>query len=265
MPVAWTYLLAVALIGALSGLHLIGADAFACVFFFRNYWPATETPHNALTSHFWSLSIEEQFYLSWPVILSVAGTKRALQIAIAGSTACAVYLYVFGYHLLHELNYGDTWTQLNVGGLLVGCTLALSCQIVAVRTTLIRFHDYVVVICGASLIWHITQFHLIIPLSESVSVALLIGTTSAVPQKFISRVLEWRVLSTCGLISYSLYVWQELFLLPHWSLVFDLFLPVTAIFSWQFIELPGVRFGRRIASRIAQSGSGGGRTQVVID
>lgn len=78
-PCAGVYLLALLVIG--SALHgKLGSDVSSCLLLFRNYVPDHDA--NAMTDHFWSLSIEEQFYLAWPCILVVA-RKRALGVAMA--------------------------------------------------------------------------------------------------------------------------------------------------------------------------------------
>jgi peptidoglycan/LPS O-acetylase OafA/YrhL len=244
MPVAWIYLLFLVLIRLISGVPCVGIDALACLLFFRNFYPPTETSQNAFTSHFWSLSIEEQFYLVWPATLHFVGRKWALRIAIA---ACAIGAT---YRFLHWQTYNqlfvDTHTQVNFDGLLAGCVLALLVQRDRFRIILGRTAPAVVPVGLFSMAWHIAHYHELIPLSESITIALLIGATSQTPQAAVSRLLDTKFLSQLGIYSYSLYMWQEFFLLPHIGLIFQAFLPIVAVISWHWIEQPCIRMGRRI-------------------
>lgn len=58
MPVAWTLLFFGFLFRVIDIRELA-----SCVFFYRNFLTHTRT---LITQHFWSLSIEEQFYFVWP-------------------------------------------------------------------------------------------------------------------------------------------------------------------------------------------------------
>lgn len=249
MPVAWTYLAFIALIAWLSGFHIIGSDGWSCLFFFRNYFPAKETAHNAFTSHFWSLSIEEQFYLVWPALLRFAGRTRAFRIACVACALGAAYRF-WNWQTYNQVN-ADTRTQVNFDALLVGCILALALRSGPLRGWLVRYHAFLVPICLASMAWHIAYYHQLIPLTESVSIAVLIGSTSLTPASPFSRLLDRKLLQSLGIYSYSLYMWQEFFLLPHWGIIGPALLPIMAVMSWNFIEQPGLRLGKRISGRIA--------------
>jgi peptidoglycan/LPS O-acetylase OafA/YrhL len=65
MPVAWAYLGVLLLIDA--SVHIVSPSAIvSSLFFYRNF---TGTAFGSSTWHFWSLSLEEQFYLAWPPVL----------------------------------------------------------------------------------------------------------------------------------------------------------------------------------------------------
>ncbi len=82
MPAAWTYLMFLLLLTAFTRMQTIGGDIWGCLLFFRNY--LGETTSNTCTLHFWSLSLEEQFYLLWPPLLVLIGRRNALAAAVGG-------------------------------------------------------------------------------------------------------------------------------------------------------------------------------------
>ncbi len=83
--------------------------------------------------------------------------------------------------------------------------------------------------------------------------ALLIVCTSLTPSSIVSKVLEWKHLKFLGLISYSLYVWQQGVLFIPWPRIGAVFLPLVAILSYGLIEQPCIAFGRRVVKRLQQS------------
>ena len=74
--------------------------------------------------HFWSLAIEEQFYLVWPLVIWLASPRTAIRVAwgvIIGALACRLALLAFGAPI--STRYFLTPCRLD--GLAVGALIAL--------------------------------------------------------------------------------------------------------------------------------------------
>jgi peptidoglycan/LPS O-acetylase OafA/YrhL len=91
-------------------------------------------------------------------------------------------------------------------------------------------------------------------------VPLILAGTVLHPASFVSRCLEWAPIRWVGRLSYSLYLWQQLFLthtnatLPvvqTWPFnVFAAF--VFSAASYYLVEEPMIRVGHRIAGAIRE-------------
>jgi hypothetical protein len=125
MPCALGYLWFCLIISLMSPARTLGiVTTLSAVFLCRNY-AATFLPEFPLNGHFWSLSIEEQFYLVWPLLLILTGLRRAPWIAIAGTLAFASYRFAH-WSSLARLPLGKTFgTEFHADALLIGCTMAL--------------------------------------------------------------------------------------------------------------------------------------------
>src|ERR1700689_5076995 len=96
LPAALFFLLVIAILAAFHVIPLLALDWFGALFFFRNYVMLIEYLHHSplamhwYTGHFWSLSMEEHFYLILPAVLVVF--KRTRRWVIAGmAIACALW------------------------------------------------------------------------------------------------------------------------------------------------------------------------------
>jgi peptidoglycan/LPS O-acetylase OafA/YrhL len=249
MSCAWTYLLFVEILALILGTHLIGKDAWSCLFFFRNYYPALETGSNTLTGHFWSLSLEEQFYLVWPSLLVIVRRRWALPLASAGVTSCTIF------RLFHWQQYETALlylrTEVRADALLVGCILALLLERRAIKEWIECYGKFAFWLCIPPLAWDVYHYQLLIPLSESILFAIMIACTSQNPNSAPSRVLEWQHLKFTGLMSYSIYMWQDIFLRNNWGFYGPILLVVAAFASWLLVERPCIRLGRLVEKRLA--------------
>jgi peptidoglycan/LPS O-acetylase OafA/YrhL len=103
-------------------------DVFAAATYRMNWVEAlNRRPPLGLVDHTWSLSIEEQFYVLWPLGMLLAyrlGRGRGVLVAALGGAALSAGLRALLWHQgqpVHRVYYGlDT----HADGLLLGCALA---------------------------------------------------------------------------------------------------------------------------------------------
>jgi peptidoglycan/LPS O-acetylase OafA/YrhL len=210
LPPAMLYLSCVTILGLLGVLALRPWDVIPCVFFFRNL--TTGAP---VTAHFWSLSIEEQFYLLWPMTLSLVRSSRA-RFALIGALVVAAPFWRHINMVASGAQYVNFWRiDLNYDPLLIGCGLALI-RSSGVRMPAVLQSRYVPIVSLtgiiASLFW-LGQLRVVRAFSPSISyfcVALLINYVVEHPIGAIGTLLNYRWVVWLGVLSYSLYIWQQL-------------------------------------------------------
>ena len=244
--------------GAASALSIANMRFIGSV----DYFAATTSPSPFL--HFWSLSVEEQFYLVWPALIVLltwrGGSSRrlivALLIGVVASFALSIWLTDTSPARAFYLLPTRVW-QLGVGGLLA---------LVGVMGTSRRAGALAwaglaaVAVAGVALTAEMPYPGLAALLPTAGAVALLYG--GAAPSGPV-RLLAAAPLRFLGKISYSLYLWHwPLLVLPLMFLEraltgVEVVASVAAAIgvswlSWRFVEQP-FRYGDR--SRRATSWS----------
>jgi peptidoglycan/LPS O-acetylase OafA/YrhL len=162
--------------------------------------------------------VEEQFYLLWPFAFLTLGPRRAVWVAagviLLGPVArSANRLFLAGtpYHDLEMF-------PMVADSLAMGCLLAKASGwleeqawylklfrpapaigLLALLLLINRYMGYTVVsIFGASVI--------------NIGLAILVHRSVYCHRDWIGRVLNWKPVAFVGVLSYSLYLWQQLFL-----------------------------------------------------
>ena len=244
--------------GAASALSIANMRFIGSV----DYFAPTSSPSPFL--HFWSLSVEEQFYLVWPALIVLltwrGGSSRrliaALLIGVVASFALSMWLTDASPARAFYLLPTRVW-QLGVGGLLA----LIGVMGTSRRAGALAWAGLAAVaVAGVALTAEMPYPGLAALLPTAGAVALLYG--GAAPSGPV-RLLAAAPLRFLGKISYSLYLW-------HWPL---LVLPIMFLeraltgveivasvaaaigvswLSWRFVEQP-FRYGDR--SRRATSWS----------
>ena len=214
--------------------------------------------------HLWSLGIEEQFYLAWPLILMIATRWRARLLAVA----CVIALASFILNV--ALIGGDPVATFylpftRAWELLAGAVLALTWDRVDQSGTAsnLRALAGLVLIDVAIFVLDVHRafpgWWALLPVAGS---ALLLSA----PNSFINRrFLEWRPVVWIGLISYPLYLWHWPLLVmfaiikfrPLTPLEVGLIIIASVALAWgtyRFIEKP-LRFGGKRQLKVAGLGA----------
>ena len=246
------------------GLWKSNLELVSSLLFFRNYVSVRFTGFSS--GHLWSLAVEEHFYLLWPGLLALCGPRRAKSVA-AGLALSFGLWRMFALQIAPGLFPGVPLhfrTDLRLDALLWGCVAACVIHNTKDHQKLgALLAPAAWVIATATLGLSIRLYNAPI---ASVLVALLIplilAGTLVHPEWWISRALTWAGFAWLGRVSYSLYLWQQLFLTPGWQLTsswwrhwpWNLAAALgAAILSHHLIEQPLIRAGRRLSDRYSKS------------
>lgn len=248
MPVVWIYLAFFVTVGQITKVHLVSwVEIKPCLLFYRNY--VGPNPGGAMTGHFWTLSLEEQFYLVWPWLLLLLGARGCRWFAALGALAVAILQWRMGHY--YEIGLRSQRTEFRADSLLLGCLLALLLSDSAFRKRAIQLTKWLAFPAGAGLVLSVLRFPATI--FESVCIAVLIAAAMLHPSHLPSRIFSCKPLAWLGTVSYSVYVWQEPFMWFKgsglgFSFLLIFFMPLFAMGSYYLIERPCTQFGRNLTS-----------------
>lgn len=257
LPPALTYLAVLGTLGAFGLIPLYPKELLGAAVFFRNYMPPNLPLGGGFyTWHFWSLAIEEHFYLFWPPLLKrvrSAALPVAITIAIGGATWRLTELLREGHLYGHTL-VGFPWrTDIRVDALMCGAAVALAYPRIRPYLTSLMW------VLAAILYGLVAARYGVRPtIWQSALVPILIAGTVARPGDPVGRLLDLAPMRWIGRLSYSLYIWQQLWLPPSWFPhtlgvaqtwplnILCVFACATA--SYSLIERPSIRLGQRLAA-----------------
>jgi peptidoglycan/LPS O-acetylase OafA/YrhL len=268
LPLVLCYLTVLCVLSIFVHMSIEPSQIAGSLFFFRNYQYAAQS-EGVYTAHFWSLSIEEHFYLLWPLLLLKFGNRRGVWIAGIGAMLCGMWRffdYTHPHSLLGRYLPGSTVglrtlrTDARLDGLLLGCALAL----LLVQPAVVRFIQKncpkeMPLLCATLLVLNEQRVNSCATFSSYILISMMVASSLVIQEGLAHKWLNSRILVGIGTISYSLYVWQQIFLLhPKGThplglvAVFPLNILAAltvAACSYYLLEKPTVAYGRRLISR----------------
>jgi len=218
-----------------------------------NYW---------LLGHCWSLSLEEQFYLLWPPCLLLLGRKRSTYLAI-GIIVFSPASRLISYLLLPAFRGSEgIMLHTRLDTIMFGCLIALLYDHREFNRVVERWVRPSFVACCAFF------FLVVSPFAEAqfqarftwtlgytlraVCVSVILIYVVRNPASLSGRFLNRAVMRHIGVISYGLYLWQQLFTGPRafWFPLNLVLVLVCAEASYFLIERPGFRLRDSIEKRL---------------
>lgn len=246
LPALFAFLAAVAVVRAVTGYGPDWWSMTAAVLYVGNWLPALGHNLGLVIGHTWSLAVEEQFYLAWPLVILLARrvTWRAqaviLALLVLAAVAWRVVLYADA-----AVAYSYVGTDTNGAGLLLGALVAL-----LARNTDLKPGPVMQGVAGAALLGLCLHAQgvlgwLLAPGLAPFPAAVLV---LAAARSEGTRLPSW--LRLVGQRSYGLYLWHAPLLLAVVPVLPMDRIPATvlmlgcswllALASWRIVETPAL-------------------------
>lgn len=175
-------------------------------------WAALEYP----LTHLWSLAIEEQFYLFWPIILSFAARRQVtllICVMLAAVSGIAAFLSMNNFPVFYFSTLSRVW-EFMAGGIVAH-------NMIKIRSS--RIHETQAswvseILSFTALMWLVLVTLLLSEIRNQggMTFGAVLATCILLrylPGTLMARVLSNPVLINLGLTCYSFYIW-------HWPFVF---------------------------------------------
>lgn len=266
-PVQLAFIVALVALVATTALSVSTCQFATALTYTKNYGCS-----GWIDAHLWSLSVEEQFYLLWPFVLTRLPRRWAIAVAFALIVVSPISRAV--QYGLGNRGGHFPWLTSNSDALMIGCLLAIAigayppkmrafagCHPAAMRSAAIVALAVPVVLEHHVLLgWFTVLFG---PALQALAGAYLILSLTLVRRGMLYTVLNLRAVRFVGVLSYSLYIWQQIFMSQPdvfglarapWLLRFPVNVVLcfaAAYLSYRLIELPANAVRRRLTPKRA--------------
>ena len=245
-PAYYALLAFVAVCAQLGYLQVTAGEWLKAALYVSNYFDRPQA-----LAHSWSLSVEEQFYILWPLLILALRTRRAIALAAAFALLVAAIRAAHSFPIAPETNV--FWVRFETAG----DAIAIGCVFAALRHRLWTFAAYrafttpagtlaaSVAVAALATSHHWPWFWNSIGITlMNVCIVLILDGCMRARGHWHFTLLNSVPVVTLGGLSYSLYLWQQLFLTSVWKVPFplSLLLAVAAgAASYYLLERPVAR------------------------
>ena len=257
-PACYAFISVLAVLGMAGVIQLKHGDLlYAYTYLTNNHFD-----RSWYVGHLWSLAVEEQFYLLWPATLMVLGLRRGLYWAVVAFLFAPICRLAILWGIPSLAGGNGMIFPTVADAIATGCILCFARDrlheilfyMQLLRSQLFMILPLAIVALNYSVHPSVSMF-VEDPLIN-IAVAIAIDRWVTFPTSTTGRLLNTRPLVWVGVMSYSLYLWQQVFL-NRTSTCFVTRFPLNialavaaACGSYYFVEKPCLQVrGRRARAR----------------
>jgi len=278
-PAAWLYLAVIGCLLVSGSITMLWRHWFGALGMYENFLYRGQAFdfQGFFVGHFWSLAVEEHFYILLSLFLLLVKRRRAsiLLFAFLGLMVLRSHAVITGH--LTEATWRRTYYQLPI--LVYAASVAIALQRENWRRFAVRYlRPWVVFSATVAFVllrelrrhldapapadFHPTSLLTAAGYLRTFFFVLWIASTITHGSALSTRFLEWAPLRWLGRLSYSLYLWHVLFFSAHDPQVHVSLAPLLALsrrpvkyfaalaaasLSYYLVERPLMRLGHRLA------------------
>ena len=245
LPLAYLYLIVLLILDAFGLISMPTVEYLSGFFYFNNWYNLS-----TYTGHYWSLSVEEQFYLFFPFLLKKLQLKYYVGICILFVLAAPLITYLANHPVFYQQTFRQLLPLVKFQPIAIGSLMAIFMfKNVFNFEKLTSVFVKLAVLALMILTYKIDSPADINKVLCSAFIAIFIVINLYPKKDIIYIILNNKLMNYIGLMSYSLYIWQELFTFENmpWrnafpyagSIAFNLpALFIVAYISYNYFEKP---------------------------
>ncbi len=260
-PAAWLYLAVMAILGAIRMIPFSAPPEIAALLMVSNYYSVLNpgSSGGSFMAHFWTLSVEEHFYLILPALLVFV--QRRVRVLTILSIVSFAWFVVFAKLKGSGPNLWWAGTDLQIHALLIAALLAVLLSEPENRQRAARLLQPWIFIPVAAVVLVVVAYTGAVARRTALvnlCFPLVVASTMLHPESLACTVLEWRPLKYIGRLSYGLYLWQQLFFIKMDGLPWPLNVlqqfpydyisaALCTMASYYLLEKPVLAWGHKLA------------------
>jgi peptidoglycan/LPS O-acetylase OafA/YrhL len=245
----------------LFGHQIEVASIVSCFLYLGNYYPPSLDLYWA---HSWSLAIEEQFYIFWPLLMKFFSSRKKVIILAIVIILATPFSRVATYYFLPVYKHKYPFLlHTRIDSLIFGCLFALIqnsdlmlkyLDLIKRKSALTISVVYLFIVYPYLNYLFLGKFRATVGYTlESIFVWIMVVHLIHAQGRWYFKILNSKLFIHLGSISYGIYLWQQpiTYLYPKTSLGIDLLkclvIYLLAMTSYLLIEAPFIGFdGRKI-------------------